>query len=93
VVNHTMELESLFHSITRQELGMEALWESELGLLEWRMRPLSIGECKGQGKRAIGGGCVYIGLSQESSRWAKIQNPNKVWRGGGAGQCLVGDSL
>jgi hypothetical protein len=49
---------------------MEALGESELGLLEWRMRAISIGECKGQEERAIGG--VYIGLSQESSHWTKI---------------------
>jgi hypothetical protein len=35
----------LLHSIPRQELGMEALGESELGHSEWRMRALSIGEC------------------------------------------------
>jgi hypothetical protein len=50
-----MELESLFHSIPRQELGMEVLGESELCLLEWRMRANSTGECKGQGERAVGG--------------------------------------
>jgi hypothetical protein len=42
------ELEPFLHSIPRQEHGMEALGESELGLLEWRMRALSTGECKGQ---------------------------------------------
>jgi hypothetical protein len=78
VVNHTMELKSLLHPIPRQELGMEALGESELGLLEWRMGALSTGECKSQGKRVVGGGGAYIGLSQESSRWAKIQNSEKV---------------
>jgi hypothetical protein len=74
-----MKLESLLHSISRQELGMETLGESELGLLEWRMRALSMGECKGQGVRAVGGVWVYIELSQESSRWAQIQLLNKVW--------------
>jgi hypothetical protein len=43
---------------------MEALWLSELALLELRMRDLSIGEWKGQEERAVGGGGVYIGLSQ-----------------------------
>jgi hypothetical protein len=72
----------LLHSIPRQELGIEALGESELGLLEWRMRACSMGKWSGQEWRAIGGGCVYIGLSQESRRWAKIQNSDKVWGGG-----------
>jgi hypothetical protein len=36
----------------------------------------------------VRGGDVYIGLSQESSCWAKIQNPDKVQ--GGAGQCPAG---
>jgi hypothetical protein len=40
---------------------MEALWLSELALLEWRMRDLSIGEWKGQEERAVGAGGVYIG--------------------------------
>jgi hypothetical protein len=71
----------LLHSIPRQELGIEALGESELGLLEWRMRACSMGKWSGQEWRAIGGGCVYIGLSQESRRWAKIQNSDKVWGG------------
>jgi hypothetical protein len=42
------------------------------------MRALLTGEYKGQEERAIGGGGVYIGLSQESSHWVKIQNLNKV---------------
>jgi hypothetical protein len=62
-MNLIIEFESLLHSIPIQELGMEALGESELSLLEWRMRALSTGEYKGQGKRAVGGGGVYIGLS------------------------------
>jgi hypothetical protein len=57
---------------------MEVLAESELGLLEWRMRACSTGKWSGQEWRAIGGGGVYIGLSQESSRMAKIQNLDKV---------------
>jgi hypothetical protein len=73
----------LLHSIPRQELGMEALRESELNLLEWRMRVFSIGKWSDQELRAIGGGDVYIGLSQEFSHWAKIQNPE------GVGQCLA----
>jgi hypothetical protein len=68
----------LLHSILRQEHRLEALRESELGLLEWRKRALSIGECKGQERRAIGGIWVYIELSQESSHWAQIQILGKV---------------
>jgi hypothetical protein len=49
---------------------MEALGESEFGLLELRMRAFSTVKCKGQERRAVGGGWVYIELSQESSRWA-----------------------
>jgi hypothetical protein len=55
----------LLHSVPRQELGMEALGESEFGLFEWR-RAFSIVKCKGQERRVVGGGCVYIGLSKES---------------------------
>jgi hypothetical protein len=58
------ELESFLHSIPRQELGLEALGESELGLLEWRMRACSTGKSSGQKWRAVRGGGVYIGLSQ-----------------------------
>jgi hypothetical protein len=58
---------------------MKALGESELGLLEWKMRACSTEKWSGQEWRAVGGGCVYIGLSQKSSCWAKIQNPDKVW--------------
>jgi translation initiation factor IF-1 len=43
------------------------------------MRALLTGEFQGQEERAVGGGGIYIGLSQESSRWAKIQNRDKVW--------------
>jgi hypothetical protein len=68
----------LLHSIPRQELGMEALGESEFGLFEWR-RAFSIVECKGQERRVVGGVLVYIGLSKESNRWAQIQNPDNVW--------------
>jgi hypothetical protein len=50
------------------------------------MRACSMGKWSGQEWRAIGGGCVYIGLSQESRRWAKIQNSDKVW----GGQCSAG---
>jgi hypothetical protein len=57
---------------------MEALGESELGLFEWRWRAFSIVKCKGQKRRAVGGGWVYIGLSKESSCWAQIQNPDNV---------------
>jgi hypothetical protein len=73
------ELESLLRSIPRQELRIETLGKSELDLLEWRMRALSIGECKCQEWRTIRGGGVYIGLSQEFSCWTKMQNPDKVW--------------
>jgi hypothetical protein len=57
---------------------MKALGESELALLEWRMKSCSTGKWSGQGWRAVGGGGVYIGFSQESSRWTKIQNSDKV---------------
>jgi hypothetical protein len=30
-------------------------------------------------EESVGGGGVYIGLSQKSSCWAKIQNLDKVW--------------
>jgi hypothetical protein len=36
------------------------------------MRAYSTEKWSGQGWRAVGDGGVYIGLSQESSRWAKI---------------------
>jgi hypothetical protein len=36
--------------------------------------------------RDVGGEGVYIGLSQEFTRWAKIQNPKKVW----GGYCPIG---
>jgi hypothetical protein len=52
---------------------MEALVESELGLFEWRWRAFSTVKCKGQERRAVRGGWVYIGLSKESSRWAQIK--------------------
>jgi hypothetical protein len=57
---------------------MEALGESELVLLEWRMRALSIGEYKGQEWSAVGSVWGYTELSRESSHWAQIQIPNKV---------------
>jgi hypothetical protein len=78
----------LLHSIPRQELGMEVLGESELGLLEWRMRACSTRKWSAKSGEPVRGGDVYIGPSQESSCWAKIQNPDKVQ--GGAGQCLAG---
>jgi hypothetical protein len=62
----------LLHSIPRQELGMKALGESEFGLLELRMRACSTRKWSGHERRAIGGGGIFIGLSQESSRWAHI---------------------
>jgi hypothetical protein len=74
------EFKSLLHSNPSQELGMKALGESELRLLEWRGWTLSTGNFESQEKRAVGGGGVYIGLSQESSHWAKIHNPNKIRR-------------
>jgi hypothetical protein len=61
------ELKSLLHSITRQELQMKALGESEFGLLELRMRACSTEKWSGQERRVIGGGWIYIGLSKESS--------------------------
>jgi hypothetical protein len=70
------ELESLLYSIPRQELGMEALGESEFGLLEWRKWACSTEKWVAK-RRDVGGG-VYTGISQKSSRWAKIQNPDKV---------------
>jgi hypothetical protein len=42
------------------------------------MRAFLIGECKSQERRTIRGGWVYIELSQESSCWAQIQNPDNV---------------
>jgi hypothetical protein len=38
----------LLHLILRQEIGIETLGESELGLLEWRMRSCSTGKWSGQ---------------------------------------------
>jgi hypothetical protein len=49
---------------------MEALEESEFGLLKLRMGAFSTVKYKGQGRRAVGGVLVYIGLSKESSHWA-----------------------
>jgi hypothetical protein len=71
----------LLHSIPRQELRMEALGESELGLFEWRWRAFSTVKYKGQERRVVGGGWVYIGQSKEFRRWAQIQNPDNVWLG------------
>jgi hypothetical protein len=68
----------LLHSIPNQELGMKALGKGELRLLEWRGWTLSIGNFESQERRVVGGGVVYIGRSQESSRWTKIQNPDKI---------------
>jgi hypothetical protein len=68
----------LLPSIPRQEFGMKALGESESGHLELRMRACSIGKWSGQERRVVGGVLVYIGLSKESSRWAKIQNLDNV---------------
>jgi hypothetical protein len=68
----------LLHSVPRQELGMEPLGESEFGLFEWRRGAFSVAKCKGQERRAVVGGWVYIGLSKESSHWAHIQNPDNV---------------
>jgi hypothetical protein len=48
---------------------MKALGESEFGLLELRMRAYSIEKWSGQERRAVAGGGIFIGLSQESSRW------------------------
>jgi hypothetical protein len=84
----------LLHSNPRQELGMKALGESEFGLFKWRMRAFSTVKYKGQGRRAIGGGWIYIGLSKKSKRWTQIQNLDNV-RGcwtmfGWARQCLAG---
>jgi hypothetical protein len=62
----------LLHSIPSQELAIKALGESELRLFKWREWTLSTGNFENQEKRAIGDGDVYIGPSQESSRWAKI---------------------
>jgi hypothetical protein len=47
------------------------------------MRACSIGKWSGQEKRTVGvgGGGVYIGLSQKSSHWVKIQNPDNVQLG------------
>jgi hypothetical protein len=72
------DFESLLHSIFREEHGMKALGESELKLLEWRGWTLSTGKFESQEERAVGGGGIYIGLSQESSNWVKIQNQDKV---------------
>jgi hypothetical protein len=57
---------------------MKSLGKGELRLLEWRGSTLSTGNFESQERRFIGGGGVYIGLSKESSRWGKIQNPDKV---------------
>jgi hypothetical protein len=57
---------------------MEALGESVFGLLEWRVRACSIEKCSGQERRAIRSGGIFIGLSQETSYWAQIQNSGRV---------------
>jgi hypothetical protein len=57
---------------------MEALGESEFGLFEWRRRAFSTVKCKGQERRAVGSGGIYIELSQETSRWAQIQISDRV---------------
>jgi hypothetical protein len=59
---------------------MKSLGKGELRLLEWRGSTLSTGNFESQERRFIGGGGVYIGHSKESSRWGKIQNPDKVRR-------------
>jgi hypothetical protein len=41
-------------------------------------------------ERAVGGVEIYIELSQESSRWAKIQNLDIVWW---AGHCSAGTDI
>jgi hypothetical protein len=46
---------------------MEGLEESEFCHFEWRRRAFSTVKYKGQERRAVGGGWVYIGLSKESS--------------------------
>jgi hypothetical protein len=68
----------LLHSIPRQELGMKALGEHVFGLFEWRLEAFSTVECRCQELRAIGGGDLFIELSQDTSRWAQIQISNKV---------------
>jgi hypothetical protein len=47
---------------------MEALGGSEFDLFEWRRRAFSTVKCKGQERRAVGSGGIYIELSQETSR-------------------------
>jgi hypothetical protein len=88
------ELESLLHSIPRQELEMEALEESEFDLLEWRVWACSTGKYNGREWRAIESGGIYIELSKETSRWAQIQNSDIVrgsWTmSGRIGQCPIG---
>jgi hypothetical protein len=42
------------------------------------MRACSIRKWSGQERRDVGGGGIFIGLSQESSRWAQIQIVDKV---------------
>jgi hypothetical protein len=66
------ELKSLLHSIPGQEHWMKALGESEIGLWEWRKWACSTENCNGQLFWAIGGGGVFIELSQETSHWAHI---------------------
>jgi hypothetical protein len=86
------ELESFRHSIPRQEHGMKAQGESETGLWEWRKWACSTGNCNGQLFWAIGGGGVFIELSQETSHWAHIwiRSVYEFWSGSSrAGQCLV----
>jgi hypothetical protein len=77
----TQVLESLLHSNPSNELWMEALGESEWKLLEWRRWALSTVKTKSQERRVVGDVWVYIELSQESSRWAKIQILDNVWLG------------
>jgi hypothetical protein len=57
------------------------------------MRDCSTGKWSGQEWRTIGDGCVYVGHSQESSRWAKIQNLDKVWGGGQSDNVQLGLSV
>jgi hypothetical protein len=42
------------------------------------MRACSTGKWSGQERRAVGGGGIFIGASQESSHWAQIQISDKV---------------
>jgi hypothetical protein len=60
---------------------MKALGESEFSVLELRMSACSTGKWSGQERRAVEVGGIFIGLSQESSRWAQIQIPNNIQLG------------